>query len=908
MKKFNELRSKYPQFIYEGYDISNEKEKIKIQYHFTQSEEISFSPEWVLPFSYDEYKNSENKAFIDYLVFNLGMAELVSYWKAACSPKVKIKCGFLNEAQIMFWKKLYFNGLGEFFYTNGIDTDINSFMNIDCECDSNKQSRLVNVKAVKGALIPVGGGKDSVVTLEMLKDFKNENSCFVINGHGASIKTANTAGYDDEKIYSLTRRLDRKIVELNSKGFLNGHTPFSAVIAFSSYLTAFLAGKQYIILSNESSANEVYVKDTSVNHQYSKSVEFENDFREYTEKYLSFGCEYFSFLRAWNEFRIVKEFTKHPKYFKVFNSCNLGSKSEEWNWCCNCSKCLYVYIMLSPFVNAKEIFGKNLLDDENMLGFLDGLVSEQFDKPFECIGTRQEINCALSMCIEQTKDKANLPLLLKKYYEKYYKPEFYNDVYDFFDTNNNIPEKYKKYLRCKSANDMYEEIENYFRGKSVLILGYGREGKSTFNLLKDFVPYEKLAVADKNSLSPEENPELCKIKTYFGENYLSAIKDYDIIMQSPGIALLDLISEADKKKITSQTDLFLKYCQNKKIGVTGTKGKSTTASLIYHLLYKSGRSCVLLGNIGIPPLSRIDTITDDMIIVLEMSCHQLEYVHASPDVSVLLNVYSEHLDHYVSFEAYRDAKFNIFKYQDERGTLIYNSDCENMPHEYFDFLKQRTIKASDKLIDGNDFCCLDGENVLINLNEKTKKIAFDEINTKLMGRHNIYNVAIALTACKLVGLDFDNALKVLPDFAGLEHRLEYVGNFGNINYYNDSISTVPETAIAAVSCFKHVDTLLVGGMDRGIDYNDFAEFLFESDIDNIIFMPDSGWRVLDIIKELGVSDKKLVKVNNLSEAVDEAKKLTVDNGVVLLSPAAASYGFFKNFEERGKAYKKMIKS
>lgn len=444
MEKYLMLTEKYPEFIYDSYRIFECNGKIGFEFNFIQSNEIKFKPSWVLPFDYGKYAESENKAFIDYLVFHIGMVELISYWKACCSPTVRIKCGALDTKQILWWKKLYFNGLGEFFYRNGITADIDGFMNIICDYNG-AVPQLSAVPRISGNLIAVGGGKDSVVSLEKLSYSFDENDCFIINAHGASLRTAKTAGYGDEKIISLTRKLDRRLIELNNEGYLNGHTPFSAIVAFSSYLTAFLAGKKYIVLSNESSANEVYVKDTTVNHQYSKSVEFENDFRDYAAKYLAFGCEYFSLLRCWNEWRIVKEFAKSEKYFDVFNSCNLGSKSNDWTWCCACSKCLYIYIMLSPFVSAdrvKRIFGKNLLDDENMLEFLDGLVCDNFDKPFECIGTRAEINAALSMSVEQYGDKEKLPLLLRVYYEKYYKPCDYTYVDKFFDNSNNIPQEF----------------------------------------------------------------------------------------------------------------------------------------------------------------------------------------------------------------------------------------------------------------------------------------------------------------------------------------------------------------------------------------------------------------------------------------------------------------------------------
>ena len=886
--KYEELRERYPEFSFDGYEVRDNEGKIEVIYFFTQSEDIQFFPSWVLPFSYDEYIENENKDFIDKLIFNLGMSELVSYWKACCSPKVIVRCGYLDDNQQYFWKKLYFNGLGEFFYRNEIDADFESFVNFECLYDDDYVA-LEKPVGVSGNLIAVGGGKDSVVSLELLKDY--DNTCYIINPHGANIDTAKVAGYTDEKIIAPKRKLDRKIVELNSKGYLNGHTPLSAVIAFSAYLCAFLSKKRYIVLSNESSANESYVTGKQVNHQYSKSIEFENDFRSYTKDFLDFGCEYFSLLRPLNEWRIVKEFVKHPKYFDAFCSCNLGSKGEEWNWCGDCSKCLYVYIMLSPFIEKDRlvsIFGKDMFSDENMLAFLDGLVSTQFDKPFECIGTRDEINCALSRAVERYKD--DLPLLLKVYKEKYYTEKTFDNVENFYDSVNNVPKEFLRLIRGKSINGICDELD----GKSILILGYGREGKVAFDFIKKYVDYTDLCIADKNEITASE---LAGIKTVFGEKYLDEIKNYDVVIKSPGIALLDKISESERQKITSQTALFIEYFEGKIIGVTGTKGKSTTTSLIYHILKENGYDTRLLGNIGIPALTQIESLNKNSVVALELSCHQLEYVKASPEIAILLNVFEEHLDHYVNLEAYRDAKYNIFKYQTENDTLIVNVDL-NLPE-----CKAKKILTSNRLVSADEYVYVD-DKLNISAFGESLCVPVNEVKTHLLGIHNVYNIGIALAACKAVGVPLSVGLKSVESFNGLEHRLEYVGTVGGVKFYNDSICTIPAATIAAVNCFDKVDTLLLGGMDRGISYDELASWLNTSNIDNIIFMPDSGLRIMNLMdKNCG---KNLIAVTDLNEAVSKAKEVTKDGGICLLSPASASYGFFKNFEERGKVYKQLV--
>lgn len=447
MFTFEELRKKYPTFVYRSYTVSDDGGNLKVTYEFALGDDIVFRPSWVFPYQKEKIENGKNAETLKRILFLLGCVELVSYWKAACPPKVVIECGKLTDEETLWFKKLFFNGLGEFFYRNGITTDEKTFMTIESHGKAFEKTPLAGI--FSGNLIPVGGGKDSVVTMELLRAHKAENKVFMINSLGSAVETARVAGYSEKDTVAPKRRLDLKIVELNSQGFLNGHTPFSAIVAFSALFCAIAEQKGYIVLSNESSANDVYVKGTTVNHQYSKSVEFENDFRVLVKDRICGEVEYFSLLRPLNEWNIIKLFVGYPQFLPVFKSCNLGSKKNVW--CGECSKCLFVYIMLSPFVEnekLKEIFGHDLLDDENMLKYFDGLVSEQFDKPFECIGTREEINAALSKTLE--KRTGHLPLLLEKYKEKYYDKNFdITSVDTFFDENNNVPNELKEELKWK---------------------------------------------------------------------------------------------------------------------------------------------------------------------------------------------------------------------------------------------------------------------------------------------------------------------------------------------------------------------------------------------------------------------------------------------------------------------------
>ena len=300
-----------------------------------------------------------------------------------------------------------------------------------------------------GILIPIGGGKDSCVTTELLKNKFNNIDLFRVGINEVSIKCAEASGFPREKIVEVTRKIDKTLLSLNERGFLNGHTPFSAMIAFLSYSISYMLGKKYIALSNENSANESNVEGENINHQYSKTFEFENDFREYAKRYLKCQIEYFSFLRPISELQIAMLFSRFKKYHKVFKSCNVGSKQEPWVWCGNCPKCLFVYIILSSFLSEEElksIFGKNLYEDEKLLKTFIELAGFGEIKPFECVGTYSEVRFCINKNIENRKNE-NLPFLLKYYKEHYNLEKTDNNILKSFNENNNLPEKFKEILK-----------------------------------------------------------------------------------------------------------------------------------------------------------------------------------------------------------------------------------------------------------------------------------------------------------------------------------------------------------------------------------------------------------------------------------------------------------------------------
>ncbi len=447
MGLYDELREKHRSFIYHSYEFSEQDGSTLLRFHFS-IDEYHFYPQWVFPEPLSALDFDRELA--DRTAFSLGMAELVSYWKCACPPTVEVRCGGLSAQQKLWWKKLYFNGLGEFFYRNGIKPDFGTFMTIEAP---EAAPLAAKNNELSGFMVPVGGGKDSVVTLELLKAHGAEISAYIINPRGATLGCAAAAGIPESRIIAPKRTIDKQLLELNKLGYLNGHTPFSAVVAFSAELFACVKGLRYIVLSNESSANESYVEGTAINHQYSKSTEFERDFREYCEKYLggySRCPEYFSLLRPWSEWQIAREFVKHPQYFGIFQSCNLGSKTNSW--CCSCAKCLYVYILLAAFLDdgvLTGIFGCNMLEKQELSGMLDGLVLDGEDKPFECVGTKDEVRLSLEMAWERR--KSDPPALLRRWRELF--PEYSPvSLENFSDPDNFVPAELKYLLGANNGH------------------------------------------------------------------------------------------------------------------------------------------------------------------------------------------------------------------------------------------------------------------------------------------------------------------------------------------------------------------------------------------------------------------------------------------------------------------------
>ena len=448
---------------------------------------------------------------------------------------------------------------------------------------------------------------------------------------------------------------------------------------------------------------------------------------------------------------------------------------------------------------------------------------------------------------------------------------------------------------------MLNKLLEFLKEKSILILGAGLEGKSTYDFLRRNFPEKKLFMADKSTDLLEKYAEFIEdinLELSMGKNYLNGIEKYDLIVKTPGISFKNIDISKFENKITSQLQLLLEFVDVFTIGITGTKGKSTTSSLMNKVLKDQGKDAFLLGNIGEPIFDNIEKLKKDSIVVLELSSHALQYVKNSPNIAVLLNLYPEHLDFYVSFEEYVNAKFNVAKFQKEEDFFIYNAD---------NFMIQKhPVRKTDYAVTLQETS--DMKNVVYRKENsiycKDKYVMDLDTTLRLKGMHNMNNIMFVFAVCDIMNLNFEKAIETIKNFEALEHRMEFVGEVNLVEYYNDSIATIPEATINTVKALQKVNTIIVGGKDRGVSQNELEEFLKNSDVENIICLPKTGEFIYHALKN--VANKRVFMVENLQEAVEIAKQVTQKNTICVLSPAASSYGYFKNFQERGKQFKKLV--
>lgn len=421
-----------------------------------------------------------------------------------------------------------------------------------------------------------------------------------------------------------------------------------------------------------------------------------------------------------------------------------------------------------------------------------------------------------------------------------------------------------------------------FEGKRILILGYGIEGKATYRFIRTICPDLHMTIADGGKGKTVAQQQT--VNTTVIDDHNIDYGSYDLIMKSPGIVLPEGI---DTSNISGEAQLFLKHYADRTIGITGTKGKSTTTSLTAAILREKYET-VLVGNIGIACFDAIDQMEAGALAAFEISCHQLEYCPYSPHIAVYLNLYEEHLDHYGSFEKYGDAKFNNIAHQKEDDIAIMDAH-----------LTQYIPRVKSKLyLIGKD---IDATGTTLILNDGN----IDASSSSLIGEHNYRNLAVAAQIGRMYGISDEMIRHALTSFRPLAHRLQDLGeDDSGIRYVNDSISTIGQACIQALESVKDVDVVLVGGMDRGIEYHELEEYLANSHV-SVVFMYATGKRIAQEMKTKGLFREGMYETEDLEEAVCRAKTLCREHHVILLSPAASSYDHFRNFEQRGEIFEQL---
>lgn len=441
--------------------------------------------------------------------------------------------------------------------------------------------------------------------------------------------------------------------------------------------------------------------------------------------------------------------------------------------------------------------------------------------------------------------------------------------------------------------------------RDICILGFGREGKSTLSFLNNLSP-RNITIADRVDIDLNDaGKDSCHhVDKQAGEDYLDNLGRFDLIIKSPGVKLPQETEQAIRHKLVSQTMLFMEAFHKQIIGITGTKGKSTTSSLIHHILKESGKDTILVGNIGIPAFNLTDRINAQTVIVFELSAQQLAEINHSPHLALFLSLFPDHLDYFGDMEHYGMAKYNIVRYQNGEDTFIYNPT-----YDFVGKIAETGSIPSHKVAvtaEGSEhFDTTDGRFVRA---KRQHEPAFDFEKVPLKGIHNFTNTLFAIEAATLVGVAFEDIIPAIYSFKPLDNRLEYVGCFGGKHFYNDSIATVPDAAIAALNAIDNVQTIILGGYDRGIDLTNLIKAITENPVTNIIFTGVSGKRMLDILNTTFPNHTKTTfYFEHYDNLVETAVRVTPEGCACLLSPASPSFDSFKDFEERGKFYKNKIK-
>lgn len=810
------MRPKAKIFRFRGYNFNTKNSQITFDYsvEFSNHNSLTFTETIILP----KTPKNLNQESIQKILESLHLILGISYYKLYCPPRI-VTSFQLSRDQANFWNVVYKKGLGEFLYRNNLNPKhLAKFTYSKIKIAPNR------IKVLNRGLLGIGGGKDSIAAAGLLENF--DTTSFLVETQKEDLISKRVIEEIGKPYLKIQRMLDPKIFEAH-EGAYNGHVPISAIFGFLGILAAAIYKYKYVIVANEHSSNlgNLQYRGETINHQWSKSIEFEALLQEYTRKFITPDITYFSIIRQFYEIRIAEMFAKQKQYFPIFTSCNRSFKIFKERpsslWCGECPKCAFVFLILAPFLGKKElldIFHKNLFTENLLLPLFQDLLGFGKLKPLDCVGTFEESRAALFLASKNFKNE----IVVKTFLPKIKNPQ--KLIKQVFNTTPalTLPTPFR------------------FLGiKNVCILGYGKEGKVSEKYIGRNYPNLKVGILDQS----------------LDKNYLEKQKNYDLAIKTPGIPKTKV-----KIPYVTATNIFFSQNKNFIIGVAGTKGKSTTSNLIYEILKTAGKKVRLIGNIGNPMLEvLLKKVDPDEIFVTELSSYMLEDIEYSPNIAVLLNLFPDHMDYHGGVENYYEAEKNIFKFQKPGDLAIQPPFTEKIP------IKNKEIP--------------------------------------LLGTHNLKNIQAAIKAARLLKVPDSAISKAIKNFKPLPHRLEFVGTFEGIKFYDDAISTTPESTIQAIRTLKDIGTIFLGGEDRGYDFHELEKILKLHRIQNIVLFPESSNRILKSRQGLNILETRSMK-----EAVSFAFQNTPKGQICLLSTASPSYSIWKNFEEKGDLFQRLVKN
>ncbi len=851
------LRSAYPLFVYEKYAWRWESpQTLHCSFDFRVGAH-HFRPAYRFRFEECPPKQA-NDDVVESAVFQLGLAEIPSYWKATCSPKVEVRAGHLTKGDVAYWQKMLTVGMSEFHYVNQTAFTEPDFVSL-FSTGKRRASPQPQQRTLSGYLVPIGGGKDSLLSADFLRQRTSTLTSIAINPPKSTYAALRLAEVKEQVV--VQRTLDPLLLDLNQQGYRNGHTPFGAVIAFASALAALVVGRRYIVLSNESSANyvDLIYRGEKINHQYAKSTAFEQTTREYLKRTLSEELHYFSLLRPFNELQIAQAFARRTKYLPAFRSCNRGRKADTW--CGACPKCVSTFILLSPFVDRTDLVqavGEDLFQNQESMALLPSLLAgpeSDLNRPFECVAPPHELEAALSLTDAKPCSRSTMEVLTKT-----------------FDAVDEIPEE----LRLPLFATLRPRLVPLLERSRLAVFGLGKEGMSTARHLTESLSSVDLTLLDDASTLPSQATQFLSEPRSNSQRVRTSVHredhadTFDILFRSPGVSPTHSVVRSSPI-VASNTSLFFERCAGTIIGVSGTKGKSTTTELIAHVLRASGRDVRVVGNMGVPCLDGFVGSTPDSIFCTELSSFQLEDLQASPHIAVMLGIFPDHLDRHGDMASYIRAKSSLTRYQRASDWVLFNQDCE---------FASRLAELSPGRSEGFG-------------NEAPRFLS----SNPLRGDFNHYNLWPAIQIGRHYSVPDQAIANAIESFRPLPGRLETVAKTAAIRFVCDIRSTAPEVTIAALEAFsgENVRFLFLGGVDRGQDYRKLIPAIVASGVEHLVLFPPTGARIEKCVRDANLA-VQLFRPESMEDAIryvyDHVASEQVESKpcVCLMSTAAPSNG------------------